>query len=266
MFNRDIKKDAIKELDEAHKSYENIRGVIERFSIIIFTVRKNCSDVIIVECENYINTLTNSPKEFEKTIADFKIEMENFNSTIDSINSEINASKLTSRCSVGAGTLAFTPTAAMAIATTFGTTSSLSGAAATYAALSSIGGGTLITSGAGSILLALSGPIGWGIGATALIGGGLLSRKQNAEIAKKAQFETATILEHTQRLEVASEEIMALGILMGEHIDGIGTILRDLKNNAPSDYKLFTQDQKQSISALINNINSLIKLQKKNVG
>lgn len=72
---------------------------------------------------------------------------------------------------VGAGVAAFAPTAALAIATTFGTASTgtaiatLSGAAAIIPPRQ-LGGGALAAGGggmsAGSALLALAGPVGWG--------------------------------------------------------------------------------------------------------
>lgn len=73
----------------------------------------------------------------------------------------------------GAAVASMAPTAAMWVATTFGTASTgtaistLSGAAATKAALAWLGGGALSAGGAGiaggQALLALAGPIGWGI-------------------------------------------------------------------------------------------------------
>lgn len=81
------------------------------------------------------------------------------------------------------------PSAAMAVATAFGSTSSgvaisaLGGAAATNAALAWLGGGAIAAGGggmaAGSALLAILGPIGWGISAAGIFGGGLLVRKRN---------------------------------------------------------------------------------------
>lgn len=90
---------------------------------------------------------------------------------------------------VGGLTAAFGSSAAMAIATTFGTAgtgaaiSGLAGVAATNAALAWLGGGTIAASGggmaAGSALLAAIGPIGWGIGAVSLIGGSVFLRSKN---------------------------------------------------------------------------------------
>lgn len=87
----------------------------------------------------------------------------------------------------------------MAIATTYGTASTgtaistLSGAAATKAALAWLGGGALTAGGggvvAGETLLAMSGPIGWAIGAAALLGGGLYARSKNIKVAEEAIIE-----------------------------------------------------------------------------
>ena len=87
---------------------------------------------------------------------------------------------------VGAGVAVVTmgPTAAMGFATTFGVAStgtaisSLSGAAATNAALAWLGGGALAAEGggmaAGEAFLALAGPVGWTIAGLALLSSGLV--------------------------------------------------------------------------------------------
>ena len=81
------------------------------------------------------------------------------------------------------------PSAAMAVATTFGTASTgtaisaLSGAAATNAALAWLGGGAIAAGGggmaAGSTLLALAGPVGWGVSGCVLVGSGLYLNNRN---------------------------------------------------------------------------------------
>ena len=92
---------------------------------------------------------------------------------------------------VGVGVAALGPTAAMSVATTFGVAStgtaisSLSGAAATNAALAWLGGGTIATGGGGiaggTALLALAGPIGWTIVGVAIFGSGFLIWKNAKE-------------------------------------------------------------------------------------
>lgn len=83
----------------------------------------------------------------------------------------------------------------MWVATTFGTASTgtaisaLSGAAASNAAIAWLGGGALATGGggmaAGQALLALAGPIGWGIAGTTLLASVLLTVKKDLSFKKK---------------------------------------------------------------------------------
>ena len=91
----------------------------------------------------------------------------------------------------GIGVAALGPTAAMGIATTFGVASTgtaistLSGAAATNAALAWLGGGALAAGGggmaAGNAFLAMAGPVGWAIAGVALISSGLFMWKASSE-------------------------------------------------------------------------------------
>lgn len=83
------------------------------------------------------------------------------------------------------------PSAAMAIATTFGTASTgaaigtLGGAAATNAALAWLGGGAIAAGGAGmaggSALLAALGPIGWSVAGVSIVTSLALSRSRNSK-------------------------------------------------------------------------------------
>lgn len=89
---------------------------------------------------------------------------------------------------LGVAVVAMGPTVAMGVATTFGVAStgtaisSLSGAAATNAALAWLGGGAIAAGGggmaAGEAVLALAGPIGWAIAAASLVASGLLIWKK----------------------------------------------------------------------------------------
>jgi hypothetical protein len=158
----------------------------------------------------------------------------------------------------------------MAIATTFGTASTgaaistLSGAAATNAALAWLGGGALAAGGggmaAGNALLALAGPVGWAIGGVALAGGALFANQKNAEIAEKATQETVKIKTATKQLSAAEQEIDNLLKLTRQHASGVGLQLERLTKEAPKDYCKFTPAQKETLAALINNIQSLSKL------
>lgn len=152
--------------------------------------------------KGYINILANNLKQFDKTFSEYRAEFQTFNEIIVAIEKE--AAKVNTRAGTGAaagvGVAAFAPSAAMVIATTFGTASTgtaistLSGVAATNAALAWIGGGALVTGSggmvAGEAFLALAGPVGWAIGGTALMAAGLFARSRNRAIAEGAAAET----------------------------------------------------------------------------
>lgn len=281
MFNQDVKKQAIKDLERANNQYNSSVEFVQKKSVELFDLRQYCSTDLIVECEKFINALANSPKEFEKSFSDYKAQVKEFKNVLEQIEQEVMDANIKAGgtagagIAAGAGVAAFAPTAAMAIATTFGTAStgtaiaSLSGAAATNAALAWLGGGALAAGGGGmtggSALLALAGPIGWGIGITALAGGGLLARKKNGEIARKANAQEKEIRAHKAQLDVSATEIKRLIDLTKQHSQGMKHILSSLKNTAPSDYKQFTEEHKLSLGALINHIRSLSELLNKSV-
>ena len=95
-----------------------------------------------------------------------------------------NASVAAAGAGVGVTVVTMGPTLAMGVATTFGVSSTgtaistLSGAAATKAALAWLGGGTLAAGGggiaAGEAFLALAGPVGWAIAGVAILTSGIV--------------------------------------------------------------------------------------------
>lgn len=109
------------------------------------------------------------------------------------------------------------PTAAMAVATTFGTAatgtaiSTLSGVAATNAALAWLGGGAIAAGGggmaAGSAVLALAGPIGVIVGAGIAVGGGATARKKNLKAAAENEARTKDIHEKCEKIQECCREI-----------------------------------------------------------
>ncbi|MDE2240557.1 MAG: hypothetical protein KGJ73_11620, partial [Rhodospirillales bacterium] len=255
--------------------------VVGEASARLFELRRSSSEQIITQVEGYINTLANSPKEFDKTFSEYRAEFKTFNKIIAAIEAE--AAKVNTRAGTGAaagvatgvGVAAFAPSAAMAIATTFGTASTgtaistLSGAAATNAALAWLGGGALATGGggmaAGEAFLALAGPVGWAIGGTALVAAGLFARSRNRAIAEDAATETKKIRTHIAALSAAKLEINRLFNLTERHVDGVTVLLAQLKERAPGDYLEFSTVQKEWLGALINHVHSLSELLNKKV-
>lgn len=275
MFNGDRKRKALAELEAALKEYQTVAADVTKKAAELYEKRKATAEQVIQTCEKYVNTLANSPIDFDKSVSEFKVEFDIFTEAERLFTEEYKAEEVSlsiggAGIAAGAGVAAFAPTAAMAIATTFGTASTgtaisaLSGAAATNAALAWLGGGALAAGGggmvAGNALLALAGPVGWAIGGTAVVGSTLWARHKNEEIAKKANEETVKIKAKTATLKAAKEEIAKLLTLTQQHADGVNTRLNFLKIDAPNNYQHFSNQQKLELATLINNIQALSKL------
>lgn len=281
MFNGDLKKEAIARLTQSAENYKYYAKTVQAASAELFVLRKNSSEEVIGVVEAYINTLANTPKEFDRSFAEYKAEFRVFTQMLrdlqiksDDVDFEFGTTA-TAGILAGAGTAAFAPTAAMAIATTFGTAStgtaiaSLSGAAATNAALAWLGGGTLAAGAggmaAGEALLALAGPVGWAIGGVAIVGGGLLARSKNEKIANEANAKRKEVEVLTAQLKAAEREVNGLISLTKNHVTGVKQILSKLKNHAPHDYRSFSPEARNELTALLNHIQSLSKLLNKKV-
>ncbi|MEN9373443.1 MAG: hypothetical protein RIR79_995 [Pseudomonadota bacterium] len=281
MFNGDLKKEAIAKLNKSVEEHKNWVKSVQSTSANLFVLRKQSSEELISSVENYINILANTPKEFDRSFAEYKSEFRVFTQMLRDLQTKSGdidfefGTTATAGILAGAGIAAFAPTAAMAIATTFGTAStgtaiaSLSGAVATRAALAWLGGGTLAAGAggvaAGEALLALAGPIGWAIGATTLIGSGLLARSKNEKIANEANAKCKEVIILIAQLKSADHEINGLIYLTKNHVVGVKEILFKLKSYSFQDYHSFTPVAKNELAALINNIQSLSKLLNKKV-
>ena len=106
---------------------------------------------LIAEFESFINSLVETPREFDRTFALYHINLQQFDQAgkllSENLEQEIRSAATIGGATAGLGAAAGAatafgaPTAAMAVATTFGTSSTgiaistLSGAAATKAAL-----------------------------------------------------------------------------------------------------------------------------------
>ena len=281
MFNSPARREAIKGLDRSVKNHETVRKQVERASMGLLEQRQRAAAEVIKPVEEYINLLANSPKEFDKTVAQFRIELNRFAETVRHIEADaqrstrIGSSTGAAGAIAGVGVAALGPSAAMAIATTFGTASTgtaisaLSGAAATNAALAWLGGGAIVAGGGGmaggSALMALAGPVGWGIGSVALVGSGLYLNSRNKRYAREASEQRIKVEAEVRSLQTANREIEGFHRRTRTHVEGCLTELGWLKGYAGGDYQCFSEGQKQRLAALINHIRSLSELLTKEV-
>lgn len=274
------RKEALANLTRATNQYEAQAKDTQEEITELFLLRQKCSKNLITRGESFVNRLVNKPKEFDKSWSELKAEIAEFDNVVEKLEEEYRTSHVgkgtaAAGVAVGAGVAAFAPTAALAIATTFGTASTgtaiatLSGAAATNAALAWLGGGALAAGGggmsAGGALLALAGPVGWGIGAVGIAGGTLLARRKNGKIIEEAQREDRQVRAKTSELRVMERGAQELKVLTSEHFHGTESIVDALEKTAPRDYSHFNEHQKDQLGALINHINALSKLINKKI-
>ena len=276
MFNSSVRREAIEALKNTVAKHEAVREETTHASERLFEQRRRAAREVIEQVETYVNLLANSPKEFDKAVAEYRIEAGRFDRHVKRL--EVEAAQTTKVGSVtgtagamaGIGVAALGPSAAMAVATTFGAASTgtaisaLSGAAAANAALAWLGGGALAAGGggmaAGSTLLALAGPVGWGVAGTAVVGSALFLRSRNRRYAEEATENRVKVEGEIRSLRAAMREIEGLRQQVGEHADGCVADLAWLTKHAPMDYREFQNDQKERLAALINHIRSLGKL------
>ena len=235
---------------------------------------------LIEDIEEFVNTLANSPKSFDSEFEKIKIEKTVFKRTLEYAGEQKktleNMSKVAATgAAVGAGVATIGPSAALWVATTFGTASTgtaisaLSGAAAGNAALAWLGGGAVAAGGggmaAGNALLALAGPVGWGIAGASVLSVLVVSwcKKNKILNAKKRQVEA--MKRSTEALKETGAKIIALSGETSALTDNLKNMFSSCKALRGMDYSSFNIEQKEILAAMVNNTKALSCLLNKTV-
>ena len=142
--------------------------------------------------------------------------------------------------------------------------STLSGAAAESAALAWLGGGALTAGGggmaAGNALLAMAGPIGWGIaGATLLTTIVLYSRNKNKNNKAKSD-EIESIKSNTTAVKEVDAFISGTLEETVKLRDGLASQFTSALSLFNADYTKLNDTQKSLLGAIVNNTKSLSAL------
>ena len=238
---------------------------------------------VVERAEDYMNRLAHSPREFQKTVARCRVEDGRFEDDVKRLQQEYGHAKRVGNAIgaagswAGIGIFSLGPTAALAVATTFGTASTgtaisaLSGAAATNAALAWLGGGALAAGGggmaAGTALVALVVPVvAMVAGAATVVSAavyGNIQRKKRAEEASELRSEVETRI---CSLTVAERYIDWLGQRIGDVAAGCSDGLDRLSKHAPDDYRRFDAPQTERLAALTNHVRTLSVLLRRPLG
>ena len=227
---------------------------------------------MINHVEELINSIANRPKEFDTEIAVIDIQRKTFIDTLEFAKVNLEAAKQ-SALSAGAGVAAgaaivsVAPTAAMWVATTFGTASTgtaisaLSGAAATNAALAWLGGGALTAGGggmaAGQALLALAGPIGWSIAGATLLSSIVLLGAKRRNTNKQKVEEIESIKNNTYMTKVVTIQIQELLDEVISLRDNLNQQYNMCLPHFGKDFMTIERDQQLLLGALVNNTKAL---------
>lgn len=262
------------QLNETIKIYNDTYNQFSDFALQLYFQRVRSVDTIQL-VENLINSIANHPKNFDKEFYEINKNKSDFINAQEFASQELEKAKKEALgagagVAAGAAITALAPTAAMWVATTFGTASTgtaisaLSGAAATNAALAWLGGGALAASGggmaAGNALLALAGPIGWGIAGFSILTSVVLFANNKLKTNKKKQEEILSVKTNTCKLK---EDIVFVEDLLSKT-----ELLRNELNDSYSsnlkiyncDFNNLNDEQKYQLGTLVNNTKSLASL------
>lgn len=274
MFNNGLKKEALRIHEETLNSYNKSYEEMEKSCEQLYEIRSKSVELIKL-IQRVVNSIANTPKEFDTELGKIGRELSKFNETEEYAKEAYNASvkagaNIVEGAAAGLGVASMVPSVLMSIATTFGTASTgtaisaLSGAAAQKAAMAWIGrtfAGFVVKEGAGmaagQAFLALAGPIGWGITA-ASTGISLISlTNKNKELADNAVKEAKEIAKAREALVETIEKVNELRSKTDLLFRDMSKQRDKITRSMNLDYFTIENEDKIFLGALVNNTLSL---------
>lgn len=259
--------------------YNDAYTLMNDKGVQLFVERCRATDAIS-NVELLINSIANRPKSFDTDFEVININRRDFTSSCEYAERELQAARAAAGgagagLAAGASVAFMAPTAAMWIATTFGTASTgaaistLSGAAATNAALAWLGGGALAAGGGGmaggSALLALAGPVGWTIAGATLLTSIVIFSKNRAKLNKEKNEEIEVVKRNTERVLEMDEQIKEILLMTNSLRTNLTSNYGDCISMFGGDYLQFKDEQKERLGALVNLAKSLSVMYDKKV-
>jgi hypothetical protein len=266
-------------LEGAITEYNDAYTLMNDKGVQLFLERNRAVDSISF-VENLVNSIANRPKSFDTEFEEIRVNRDKFRDNCDFSQRELQAAREAAGgagagIAAGAAVAFMAPTAAMWVATTFGTASTgaaistLSGAAATNAALAWLGGGALSAGGggmvAGNALLAMAGPVGWTVAGATLLTSILLFSRKRAKINKEKNDEIESVKKNT---EMIKEMDAIINQILQETIgvrNGLNESYMQSLSSYGKDYMTFSDTQKRQLGALVNHTKTLSALLDKTV-
>lgn len=251
--------------------YDQTYTDLESGGIELYQSRLRSIDLLDLVTD-LVNSIANTPKSFVEDIEEVSHKKRSFKESEAFAREELDSARK-SAASAGAGVAAgmavasIAPSAAMWVATTFGTASTgaaistLSGAAATNAAMAWLGGGALAAGGggmaAGNAFLAMAGPIGWGVAGATLLTSIVLFVKKQHEIVREKHEELLSVKRNTEALKETSAAIGALKTKTDALREELSGSFMSSCHLHGADYLSISDDEKLALGSLVNSAKSL---------
>ena len=278
MFFSKAKKEALKVHERAADKYNETYVKMQSEGENLYRIRQKSLD-LIEKVESLINSIANSPKDFEVKLDSIREERLKFRKTEEYAreaydNAVKSGVSMAAGIAGGAAVASMAPSVAMWVATTFGTASTgtaisaLHGAVATKAALAWLGGGALAAGGggiaAGKALLALAGPIGWSIAGVATGASALFITSKNKATAQEAMDQAKEITKAGAYLNETCAKIQALSEETSQIYYPLSSFHAEMGKFVGADYTMLDNEQKK-LGTLVNNALTLTALVNKKI-
>lgn len=252
---------------EAIADYNGAFTAMNDTGLLLLRQRERSTDLIDL-VEFLINSIANTPKFFEKDFEEIEVHRAQFVEVIDFARKDLEAARASAAragagITAGAAVVSLAPTTAMWAATTFGVASTgtaistLSGAAASNAALAWLGGGALAVGGgggaAGSALLALAGPIGWSMAGASLLVSIVLFTRKKLENREAKQAALAGVKQNTAYVRDVGSQIDDLLQRTASLRERLLNLYREALVYFGADFSSLSAPEQARLAALVNN-------------
>lgn len=245
MFYSKAKNSAIEEYEKEFTRLQSDYSSLEKYSKILNNERVSAHSVI-KDIEFLINSISNSPKEFEKELSEIRLKRNQYEKEIDfATNSQVQ--NLSISLAFGVAPLAAKLVLRKAGAVV-GTKLAIGGIVGAGAKIAEVGVKTLGVA---------SGPVGWAVSGVGTIAG--VSRN-NKKTADKATAETIKIKKIRTELAKAWRSLIAVKGKLVSARDIVKNQYKALYHLKGCEYSSLADDDKLRLGTLVNETNALSKV------
>lgn len=279
MLNTEYREQAITDLEKACIEYSQIFSNALEEILRLYDAREKAV-AVIKSVDIYATKLAHKPRNFSTAMEEIVIRYTGYEEEkrkVQPLESKTEAmEQIGKKSAVGAvggmGVATSASQAALAVAMTFGTTStgvaidSLAGAAAVNSAFAWLGGGAVVAGGggmaAGEMLLGLTGPVCWILGGS--LAGSLYSiNKTNVDIAKMAEDSIDKIKKQVERIKEIIRQVRTWREETVQLSKNISRLLHRMKHK--TDCNMLNEAEMNDLTALFNDTEVLSKLLSKKI-